>query len=211
MSTTTNRRPLRLQIPERIAQVRERLTEHTLDELTPPDGKVRSFRMSKPGTRIDSTMITFTPEGIAIQGDLTPGANGVVSRGKSLEWFAGQLGHDYLAEKFLTKEWVEEDAADGMREVAEDIEREATEIEEEKERALFVERAQRFREIADQLDDDGMMFHEFVEDLDELGIQYESEGHAYPPNDVVLLAAIQQRFAELYAQCATTSAQVCGA
>jgi len=211
MSTTTNRRPLRLQIPERIAQVRERLTEHTLDELTPPDGKVRSFRMSKPGTRIDSTLITFTPEGIAIQGDLTPGTNGAVSRGKSLAWFAGELGYDYLAEKFLTKEWVAEYAAEAMIGEAESLDREAAEIDAEEERAPLAEKAERFREIADQLDDGAMMIHEFVEDLGEMGFEYDGEGYTYPPSDVVLLAAIQQRFAELYAQCATTSAQVCGA
>jgi len=180
---------------------------------------VRSFRMAKAGTRFDSVLLTFTPEGIAIQGDLTPSTNGVVSaRAHPLGWFVGNLGHDYLASKFLAKEWVAESAAEFMRELAHEPEREAAELVERetifpeatgKRRATLLERAKRLREIAEDLDGGTMMLHELVEALNDLGIQYDSEGYTYPPNDVVILAAIQQRFAELYAQGDWAGAGLC--
>jgi len=79
---------------------------HELQVLVETD-KVQVYRLAKPGTRIDSVQITFSPEGIAIQGDQCVAGNGVCSSyGYGRGWFAGQLAPSYLAEKFFPTEWV---------------------------------------------------------------------------------------------------------
>eukprot|EP00831_Metopus_contortus_P039769 TRINITY_DN31148_c0_g1_i1.p4 TRINITY_DN31148_c0_g1~~TRINITY_DN31148_c0_g1_i1.p4 ORF type:complete len:199 (+),score=35.37 TRINITY_DN31148_c0_g1_i1:1431-2027(+) len=75
-----------------------------------------AYKMWKPGTNILSTLITFTPCGIVLQGDITPERNGSVScLGYGERWFSGELSPDYLAEKFLRKKWVPDEALDKFR------------------------------------------------------------------------------------------------
>ena len=80
-----------------------------------------AYKMWKPGTNILSTLITFTPCGIVLQGDLTPERNGSASRGYGEEWFSGDLYPDYLAEKFLQKRWVPEEALKKFRRYLEEV------------------------------------------------------------------------------------------
>lgn len=62
----------------------------------------QSYLLYQPGRgRIMSCLITFTPEGISITGDIAPLKNGVNSRpGYGKGWFSGNLSVDYLREKF---------------------------------------------------------------------------------------------------------------
>lgn len=76
---------------------------------------IQSYYLKKPGGRCMSTLLTFTPEGIVLQGDLTPERNGSVSAlGYGLKWFLGELSEGYLCEKFLEKQWVPDLAAEEL-------------------------------------------------------------------------------------------------
>lgn len=58
-------------------------------------GEITAFYLREsPDTRIMSTLVLFTPEGIVITGDLCPGRNGVIIRGYDLSWFASHLHAD---------------------------------------------------------------------------------------------------------------------
>lgn len=140
-----------------------------------------------------SCLITFTAEGIVIQGDLTPGQNGVISVcGYCLAWFADRKSEDYLCEKFLRKEFVPELALRSFRE-----------------RVLMYRRdgsipKDRAREAFDWIASsggDGMPAEEFFEAY--WGCFRDSPdgcGYGYNPADAGWLCAIQQRFAALYAE-----------
>lgn len=86
-------------------------------------------RLAEPGTRDMSVQLTFTPEGIVIQGDFTPGnSNGVCSKaGYGARWFSDDLSVDYLAEKFLQKQWTKEAASDWLQWRIDDLEEELSE------------------------------------------------------------------------------------
>ena len=74
-----------------------------LEEVCMTD-RVKSWYIKQNGSRVMSTLITETPEGLAITGDFVP-SDGVHSRGGyySAKWFAGELSSGYLCEKFLRK------------------------------------------------------------------------------------------------------------
>lgn len=185
-------------IDARIEEILARMTEHELFEITAPDATVRAFYLKKPGTRIEATLITFTPEGIAVQGDQTPSTNGNVSAlGYGLAWFAGRKDPDYLAEKFLSKRWVWESARDHMHSLAEQYETNAKDedgtVDDD-----AAKQAKECRRIIVELDARTSQ-HEFVEMLQEAGFDYDGEGWDYDPREVALLSAIQRRFAALYA------------
>lgn len=97
------------------------LKDHTLEQvLDTPNFK--AFYLRPPGGgRMMSTLIVFTPEGIVLMGDLTPGHHGNVSAlGYGLSWFAGDLSGSYLCEKFLQKSWHAELAKEWCLDMAKD-------------------------------------------------------------------------------------------
>ncbi len=163
------------------------LRDHALREITKPDSPVRAFYLEQPGTRAQSTLIVFTPEGIALMGDLTPTNHGDVSAlGYGLHWFTGNLGTDYLCSKFLEKSWVSERAVARLRD-------DAAEAEDD-------ERKAGLNEIAADIDVGDIGQNEMMEALADLDIHDETYeiGMDYDPGRAGLLIAIQRRFAELF-------------
>jgi len=103
----------------------ESLEDHVLETICFTDS-VKVYRMRRPGTMMMRVQITFTPEGIAIQGDCCPQLHGVCSAlGYGLSWFAKRLSEGYLCEKFLSREWQQEvavqDIADQLSMAQEDL------------------------------------------------------------------------------------------
>ena len=84
----------------------DQLKNHVLEPVI-ESGPIKAYYLRRPGGgRMMSTLITFSPEGISITGDLTPEQRGTCSvLGYGLDWFAGLNGADYLCSKFLTKKW----------------------------------------------------------------------------------------------------------
>jgi hypothetical protein len=85
-----------------VKRCEEQLDRHFLSEIC-NDGPFKSYYLKRPGSsRMMSTCIIFTPEGIVITGDFCPNY-GVVSVGGYGEgWFSNALSSCYLAEKFMT-------------------------------------------------------------------------------------------------------------
>lgn len=82
------------------------LRDHYLDPLEIGE-QVKSFYLRrKPDSRMMSTLLIFSPEGIVITGDLCPANGGVIAPGYGLDWFSKPLQPRYLAEKFLKEKWV---------------------------------------------------------------------------------------------------------
>ena len=117
--------------PSRYIEIhmRESLKDHTLEkiadvpcegDLYKPESRIVAYRLQPPKkTRCMSTLLTFTPEGIVLQGDLTPGHHGMVSAiGYGLDWFAGPLGESYLCGKFLQETWIQEIAIRELKDPA---------------------------------------------------------------------------------------------
>lgn len=102
------------------------LKDHVLEQVLDTE-KFKGFYLKPPGrTRMMSTLILFTPEGIIICGDLCPGNRGanrgnVSAFGYALDWFASKLGEDYLCSKFLDKDWHEELAVRDLDRMAKEI------------------------------------------------------------------------------------------
>ena len=105
-------------IQKKIKDSVARLENHYLKvvEHTP---NIEMYYLREPGSgRMMSTLIMFTPEGIVITGDLAPGSSGhgVVScSGYGIDWFTGLLDSDYLASKFLDRQWEREYSAEVLR------------------------------------------------------------------------------------------------
>ncbi len=170
------------------------LKNHVLEKILDTD-KFQAFRMKDPGQgRSMSTLITFTPEGIVIQGDLTPGRNGNVScRGYGVGWFRGRLSEDYLAEKFLEKDWYAEVAATWLRRHLKEI---ADGIETAKPEAVKMIQA-----LASRCEDGDLYIESFREDWEEIYEDWDWEstpGFGYKPDEHAWLCVIQRKFAELY-------------
>lgn len=79
--------------------------------------KVFAFTLRRSDEWNYGVEVLFTPVGIVMHGDFTPPGN----RGpcgaymKDLAWFAGEMDPDYLAGKFLEKQWTCEGAEDHVR------------------------------------------------------------------------------------------------
>lgn len=146
--------------------------------------KVKCLRMAKAGTRIDSVQITFTPEGIAIQGDMCPGRHGACSGGYNLEWFAQDLDWSYLCEKFLTHTTVPECVLDRLDCCLQEAQADC-------------DRARQIRDLIANIEADGLTpeNHQAAHDLSggDCGI-----GCGYNIRDAAILTAIQRRFVELF-------------
>ncbi len=151
---------------------------------------VTAFYLKAPGTRMMSTLLLFTPEGIVLQGDLTPERKGSLSDlGYGPGWFAGKLSEGYLCEKFLEHKWVPERAAEELR---------------DPDGQYLSDRSDNIRRdvllIADSIGDGDLGVEALHEDLTVLGFDMGDgpPGITWDPSEAGWLCAIQQRFAELY-------------
>ena len=151
---------------------------------------VKSYRMATPNERAFSVLVTFTPEGIVLQGDITPTRYGTCScTGYGLDWFAKPMEEDYLAEKFLQERYVHELA-----------------------REAFLLDIRGHNEDADGPDkiDERLYMQRwdselYEEDEEEAGELYKKAFGRYPegwlwydPHESAVLCAIQLKFSELY-------------
>lgn len=174
---------------------RRMLAQHVLEPVEVGQ-KVSAYYLRKPGGGLmESTLIVFTPEGIALMGDVTPGKNGDVScRGYGAEWFAGASSHSYLCEKFLHKGWHTELAAEELRDGWHDhFDGDAG-------------KRAKLNELADDVEERGAEW--LRDELDEMGADTSDgiPGWGYNPSEAACLIAIQERFAALYPAVMATSA-----
>jgi hypothetical protein len=163
--------------------MKESLKDHVLTLVQ--EGEVTAYYLGKKGTRMMSCLLLFTPEGIAIMGDLTPQLHGSVSvYGYGIGWFSKHLSEGYLCEKFLRERFVPELAEKELRD-PEGYWREE----------LSPEVSDR---IADDLCDHGQEW--LYEELLDAGVDCSDgiPGFGYDPAEAGWLCAIQQRFSELY-------------
>lgn len=202
MTTTEKKRlSVHAQIEAEIAAIKKRLAGHVLEEITAPDAEVRAFYLKKPHTRMESTLIVFTPEGIAIMGDATPSTRGDVSMfGYRLGWFSEPKSYSYLAEKFLDQEWCPEHAIEWAEDVVKDLERDAAEEGNAEKLRAITEKIESLRDIVESIEYESMAHHEFHDAVTELGYEWDGQGWDRPIWKTAHLAAIQHRFAELYAE-----------
>lgn len=181
--------------------MREALAEHVLCPVL-DSGNFKAFYLKRVGEgRMMSTLIVFTPEGIVLQGDLTPGRNGNVSTlGYGVGWFSGQLSEGYLCEKFLTKVFVPAYAEEGLKDEV---------IRQRREREIDKAKA---RDLWDSMPGEIEDFTGPTETYnfwtDDLGNEDGDgcPGYGYEPGEAGWLCAIQQRFAALYNATAQASA-----
>lgn len=197
------------ELERQIARHLESMKNHVLERPEP-----NTYLMRKPGTMMFCVYITFTPFGTVIGGDFCPGRHGVISSGwrYGLKWFIGDLGADYLAEKFLSEYFT----ADLCH-----VEAKSYLQSERKELANWlIECRQAGDRLSDCKQDSGYKYHrtyiDFYNDLleydrhelsperirdaaDRVGLDLDScPGHGYDINDQADLVAIQRKFRELY-------------
>lgn len=147
------------------------LEQHQLGKLLSV-GSVQMWHLGRHGTRVMSIQLTFTQEGIALQGDLRLGHRGLCSdRGYGVGWFGTHKSESYLCEKFLPTRWQQEVARRQAEEWAVDAEDGALQV--------TCDRHAEMREVCgpDCFEDFGM---------------------DYPLADAGWLCALQSRFVALY-------------
>lgn len=178
--------------------------DHVLSiELDTP--RYKAFRMAKPGTRVHSVLLMFTPECITLSGDYQVRQAGAVSScgGLDLEWFVGQLGSSYLASKFLQERWVPAYCAAALRDQAT---RQDEHAKDDPGSADFCNRqAAALRELADRIereDLDERTVGEELQEIDETLLEDGTPGYDYDLMEQASLVAIQEKFAELYREWA---------
>ncbi len=174
-------------------QCREMLKNHILEPVA-SDQRVTAYYMKDPAQgRMCSTLIVFTPEGIALMGDLTPEHNGSTScMGYSLAWFAGELSDGYLCEKFLKTGWHAELAKEELERWLKDDERELTD-----------DQRDAIRSAMGSVNDNNV--HEMMDELESAGFSMDDgpPGCGYDPRERRILVAIQERFSQLYRESAS--------
>lgn len=187
-----------------LALCRSYVAEHQLTcELDTP--KYKGYRMAKPGTRMYCVLLTFTPESITLSGDYRVTNDRAVSSdpGLDLGWFAGQLGSDYLASKFLRHRWVPEACAKAIEEHAEELERESGKqggTGHHEHAVHLAEKSKTLREIASNCTSDADL-HDVHDQLEAVAPSLVDEGmpgYTYDYMERASLTAIQEKFAELY-------------
>lgn len=165
----------------------EEFADHVLTCLVDANG-ISVYEARKPGTMINSFTVAFLPNHICITGDYCPGIHGVTSaHGYGRGWFAGKLGADYLAEKFLQKGWYSDNA-----------------------RQWLIEQAECYPEVAEGLlamaDRDELLsdLSRFTEEFDELvpGTDWDCSPWGYNPLEVFQLAVCQRVFSRLFNEVA---------
>ncbi len=170
------------------------------------DAKFLVFVMKKKGTSVRKVQITFTPEGIAIQGDvgLGPSNHGVCSGpGYGLRWWVSLLSEGYLAEKFLHRCWTRERALEECEWRRDEAARElaAEEAKEDEERITEQKAMLKTWDIVIRgLDGGDFGESDLYSALDEAGYDCSdgAPGWGYDINDMGWLAAIQQTFKRLW-------------
>jgi hypothetical protein len=153
------------------------------------------FRMQKPNTRVMSMQLSFSPEGIALQGDVKIEGNGSCSCfGYGLDWFASKLSGSYLCEKFLQHEFVPEIAIRDLRDPKGHWKTCCPEGHENK-------RAKDCNAIADMIEAGELGPERVWELLDDDGMDVSDgiPGYAYNPVKAGWLCIIQMKFRELLA------------
>lgn len=178
--------------------MRESLREHVLEQILDTE-KFKAFYIKQPGQgRMMSTLILFTPEGIVLQGDLTPSRNGNVScLGYGLSWFSSKLGEDYLCSKFLDRVFVAEHAVSNIRYFI---------LQERREGSLSKDRARELWDSCPRADEvDARAASEFW--TDEMHMDgADCPFYTYEPGAAGWLCAIQQTFARLFNEQRTSVA-----
>jgi hypothetical protein len=195
-------------IQPRFELAQELLKDHRLVSYAVNDsvsgGRIEAYSLRREGTRIMCVELAFLPGYIAITGDYCPGQNGVISRiGYGRAWFTGELSYDYLAGKFLTQQFVPELAAAILIDWAnadhmEDLGLAMPAARRAREALLHWARVCEGLPQGDSVEswEARMGMHEALQPFG-----YTDDGLPgwwYQPRDVAVLAAIQQRFAELY-------------
>jgi hypothetical protein len=149
--------------------------------------------MAKPGTRIMDVWVAFIGDRIVITGDAIIEGRGVISHpGYGLKWFVGELGEDYLGEKFLFTTWVEEAAKDFVDDELELIR--SGELDEE--RGNNLARVEALQDIKNS-----HAWHEC--EYAPIWVEHAQDCEDWPPRRydpraLAMLVAIQKRFSELY-------------
>lgn len=187
--TRTTKRPI-----DDIAIELKQFEQHALFCICDTE-RVKSFYMRRHETGIMRCLITFTPEGIVIQGDITPERNGSVSCiGYGLDWFAGPLGETYLCQKFLTKRFCPELAIEELRDPEGQWRHEDYGVGPDQHADLD--------DICDLLSYGEMDFGRMADAMESAGLELDAEtpGWGYDPTESRWLRAIQQTFARLYAE-----------
>lgn len=171
----------------------ESLKDHQLEcILNDKKTGISVWNMRRPGTRMYGVQITFSPEGIALQGDVVYGPGGGLTStcGYGLGWFSGYLSEDYLCEKFLQKQWVAEYAAEELEE----------ELKNPEDYAIDEKMIEPLKNIISQLGEvieTGTQLWEALDDIDYC-IDDGPPGWGYGPVEAMALCSVQQKFAELY-------------
>jgi hypothetical protein len=175
-------------------QMRKSLENHVLELIQ--YGAVTAYYLKDPAHgRMMSTLVTFSPEGITISGDLTPNRSGLVSAyGYGIGWFGSDKSEGYLCEKFLDKQYVHEAAQDELR----DADSHWRQIDGALPTAEEKEQLERLDEIIEALDEHDAEW--LISELEDAGYVVDDgpPGYTYEPHEAGWLCAIQQRFAELY-------------
>lgn len=177
------------------------LDQHVLKVLA-DTGPVLVVRLHRPGTRIMSVQLTFTPEGIAIQGDFHPhptdgNQGGLCCRDrKPPGWFAADLGWDYLASKFMSRQWCREAQADDLRGRIADLRHEAQDLDATEAQAVR-DKADALQRVLDE-EDSWSSVYEYQDALDAIADERDDEpALVYPEPAAADLWAIQRKFREL--------------
>jgi len=184
--------PPRVKKPHIDPHLRQAMLELELVPVVETD-QVSCYYMKKPGTGHYRVLLTFTTEGICIQGDLTPENNGSIScMGYGREWFADQQGgkylDSYLCSKFLRKRWVPEYAHEELADPQSHYRYEAT-----------PEEIEQLDHICRLLSLNELHQYAFYEHMTDMGFDgCELPGYGYEPHEASILCAIQQRFGELW-------------
>ncbi len=165
---------------------REMLAGCTLDRIETGE-KLAAVQLLPANRRsFREVLIVFHPAGITIAGDLCPGDNAVTSAmGYGRKWFGSAHSPDYLAGKFLQKQFVAEAAAEDLRDAEQ-----------------WGEHAAECAALAGRihgLDHGSASLYEALVDIDPELTSDGCPGWAYDPRDFGLLAAIQERYAALAA------------
>ena len=182
-----------------IASWTERYAQHILLELTPPASPVRAFHMKIEGQHIDSTLILTTPEGVVIMGDLVPGGErALVSiHATGLDWFLMTHNPEYLSQKFLTKEWIREDAIVELEGLLRDVRGDTVHGDGRDDDDCVLA----FLLLIDKLRANDGDQNDVIDVLNRYDFDEAHEfGMGYAPEKVGHLAALQRRFTDLFVE-----------
>lgn len=205
--------------------MREALANHELKCIA-EDGKVQVWTLRRPNEGAFRVQVTFSPEGIAIQGDIGFGPNqgGVCSdMGYGLNWFGSPKSESYLCEKFLRQTWQAKVAVQDIQKhlkeseaffekAMQEVLQEAIDLQEEcsREQILKDPMAPEWGLRNEAKDVAGWKALRAWNEEDgstrlyELGSEHFTDfwdydiGQDYPTSDAAWLCAVQQRFVELY-------------